>query len=101
VELPEVKTRAIAELGYGTNAKLMMGFRERVWRERHGSNGRTLTDLPFQVTWETSQKHLGGMPVGRLYFAGEHRSLHAQGYMEGRCETGERAAAEILQALGS
>jgi monoamine oxidase len=40
-----------------------------------------------------------GMPVGRLYFAGEHWSLHAQGYMQGGCETGERAAAEILQAL--
>lgn len=179
VELPEVKTRAIAELGYGTNAKLMMGFRERVWRERHGSNGSTLTDLPFQLTWETSRKQPGGegiltnftggrygaglgdgtpaeragrtvsdleqifagveethdpdlavrfhwpthpwtrasyacylpgqwtgmagaegMPVGRLYFAGEHCSLDAQGYMEGGCETGERAAAEILQALG-
>ena len=35
VELPPVKRKAIAELGYGTNAKLMVGFSDRVWRTRH------------------------------------------------------------------
>jgi monoamine oxidase len=38
--------------------------------------------------------------VGRLFFAGEHCSLAAQGFMEGGCETGERAAREILASLG-
>jgi monoamine oxidase len=37
--------------------------------------------------------------VGNLHFAGEHCSLDAQGFMEGGCETGERAAAEVLVAL--
>ena len=37
VELPPAKRKAIAELGYGTNAKLMVGFAERVWRTRHRS----------------------------------------------------------------
>ena len=32
--LPGVKRRAIAELGYGTNAKLIAEFRRRIWRER-------------------------------------------------------------------
>ena len=41
-----------------------------------------------------------GAPVGRLYFAGEHCSREAQGYMEGGCETGEAAAAAILKDLG-
>jgi monoamine oxidase len=41
-----------------------------------------------------------GERVGNLFFAGEHTSLEAQGYMEGGCETGQRAAAEILQDLG-
>ena len=36
----------------------------------------------------------------RLHFAGEHCSLAAQGFMEGGCETGEAAAAEILADLG-
>jgi monoamine oxidase len=38
--------------------------------------------------------------VGRLYFAGEHCSLSAQGFMEGGCETGEAAAAAILREMG-
>lgn len=179
LELPPVKRRAIDELGYGTNAKLMAGFRERVWRTRHGSNGSVFADLPFQTTWETSRLQAGaagiltnftggdhglelgsgtaadqarrlvagldrvfpgageahdaglavrfhwpsapfvrgsyasylpgqwtgiagaeGEPVRRLHFAGEHCSAAAQGFMEGGCETGERAAHEILGELG-
>jgi monoamine oxidase len=177
--LPAVKRRAIAELGYGANSKLMVGVRDRVWRTTHRSNGSTLSDLPCQLTWETSRGQPGragiltnftggrqalslgtgtaaaqaerlaadveriypgftaaraGMrearmhwptfpwargsyagyrtgqwtgiagaeaePVGRLYFAGEHCSRAAQGYMEGGCETGEQAAAAITRALG-
>ena len=59
LELPPAKRRAIAELGYGTNAKLMVGFTERVWRTAHRANGSVATDLPFQLTWETSRKQAG------------------------------------------
>jgi monoamine oxidase len=38
--------------------------------------------------------------VGNLFFAGEHCSLAAQGYMEGGCATGELAAWRIMQDLG-
>ncbi|MGH7717842.1 MAG: flavin monoamine oxidase family protein, partial [Gemmatimonadaceae bacterium] len=179
VDLPPVKRRAIAELGYGTNAKLMIGFSNRVWRTAHRSNGSVLTDLPCQLSWETSRLQPGqhgiltnftggrhgveigegtaaeqaasfvaqlervfpgvsgaragmrevrahwpshpftrgsyasylvgqwtgisgaeGESVGRLHFAGEHCSLEAQGFMEGGCETGQTAAAEILRDLG-
>ncbi|MCU0675376.1 MAG: FAD-dependent oxidoreductase [Myxococcota bacterium] len=55
VELPAPKRRAIAELAYGTNTKLMMGFRERPWRTTHGSNGVVVSDLPFQTSWEGSR----------------------------------------------
>ena len=58
VEMPEEKRRAIRELGYGTNAKLMIGFGERFWRGR-GANGSVLTDLPFQLTWDTSRAQPG------------------------------------------
>lgn len=179
VDLPAVKRRAIAELGYGTNAKLMVGFSSRVWRDRPGSNGSVLTDLPFQLTWETSRLQQGragiltnftggahgvelgqgtaaeqaarlvadlervfpgataaragmkevrfhwptfpwtrgsyasylagqwtafggaeGESVDGLHFAGEHCSRYAQGFIEGGCETGERAAKEIAEARG-
>lgn len=179
LDLPPVKRRAIDELGYGTNAKLMAGFSERVWRTRHRSNGSVFSDLRFQTTWETSRLQAGaagiltnftggdhglelgsgtaadqarrlaaglervfpgaeeahdpglavrfhwpsapfvrgsyasylpgqwtgiagaeGEAVRRLHFAGEHCSAVAQGFMEGGCETGERAAREILHELG-
>lgn len=176
--LPLAKREAIAKLGYGTNSKLMVGFAKKIWREQD-SNGSTLTDLPYQITWETSRLQPGktgiltnfsggrhglevgngttddqvrallpqleriypgitktyagraerflwptfpwsrgsyacyrpgqwtdfggveGEPVGNLFFAGEHCSATAQGFMEGGCETGEKAARDILCALGS
>lgn len=54
VPLSAAKTKAIAELGYGTNAKLMIGFASRPWRAQ-GSNGETFVDLAYQCTWETSR----------------------------------------------
>jgi monoamine oxidase len=53
--------------------------------------------LPGQ--W-TALRGAEGEPAGNLHFAGEHCSLAAQGFMEGGCETGERAAAEVMAALG-
>jgi monoamine oxidase len=181
VELPRVKRRAIAEVGYGTNAKLIVGFRERVWRSRSHSAGFSFSDQGYQQTWESSRTasstgptgamtdftggrhglrlnqgstesriqewlkqaersfpglraardsnpgiraHWPSNPfalgsysayrpgqwtgisgaeaeaVGGLHFAGEHTSSDAQGYMEGGCESGERAAQEILVAMG-
>jgi monoamine oxidase len=178
VPLPQPKRRAIEQLGYGTNSKLITGYRSRIWREVYQSTASVFTDLGFQNTWEATpfaptrnglvteftggkqglaigagtpeqqaQKFLGqfervfpgvrnlrtdksvrafwpgerffkgsyscylvgqwtqmygveGERFGNLYFAGEHTSLENQGYMEGGCETGQRAALEILQDLG-
>lgn len=52
---------------------------------------------PGQVT---TIRGLEKEPVGNLFFAGEHTSLEAQGYMEGGVESGERAAKELLAAFG-
>lgn len=38
--------------------------------------------------------------VGNMWFAGEHCSIGSQGYMNGACETAERAAQSILEDLG-
>jgi monoamine oxidase len=58
VPLPEWKKKAIAELGYGMNAKLMMGFKQRYWREK-GYSGNTFSDEPFQLAWDNSRLQAG------------------------------------------
>jgi monoamine oxidase len=64
------------------------------------------------ISWEDEPWSLGGYayfdpsfdprlrewlarPAGRVLFAGEHTSIHWQGYMNGAIETGMRAAAEV------
>lgn len=53
LNLSPAKKRAIAELQYGTNSKLMIGLTARPWEAR-GSNGAAYSDYPYlQTTWET------------------------------------------------
>src|SRR6476646_11977900 len=48
--LPAWKVQAIQKLGYGNNAKMMLGFKGRPWLP--GSNGSSYSDLPnHQTTW--------------------------------------------------
>ncbi|MGA7614634.1 MAG: NAD(P)/FAD-dependent oxidoreductase, partial [Thermoanaerobaculia bacterium] len=72
VELPPAKEAAIATLGYGTNAKVMVGFERRVWRDEYGSNGSVLTDLAFQLSWETSRKQEGRSGILTNFTGGRH-----------------------------
>ncbi len=52
--LPAWKTSAIRDLGYGTNAKLMVGFTSQPWAA-YGSNGGCYSDLPnVQNVWQTN-----------------------------------------------
>jgi monoamine oxidase len=52
--LPSWKSDAIDLLGYGTNAKMMVGFDSRPWVSL-GSNGEAYSDLlNHQLTWETN-----------------------------------------------
>jgi monoamine oxidase len=177
VELPKVKQAAIKELGYGTNTKLITGYRDRIWRTKYGSNGQVFSDSLVSETWESSRymtdrqgvivnftggelgrklaklqptiagrqfvndlqqifpgveasyldksiisnwidspysrgsyacylvgqwtKFAGaeGERVKNLFFAGEHCSLEAQGYMEGGCGTGAAVAKAILAEI--
>jgi monoamine oxidase len=62
VKLTEAKNKAIHELGYGTNAKLIAGFSRRVWEESE-STGYTFTDLEFQCCWETSRGQPGSHAI--------------------------------------
>jgi monoamine oxidase len=176
VDLPAYKRRAIRELGYGTNAKLMYGLLERPWRAR-GFSGAAYSDEGFQLCWDNSRGQpgpVGGItlfsggapglavgkgsldeqaarlmpgvdavfpgvqnarsgrgarwhwptypftkgsyacyrpgqwtgvrgaeivPVGNLFFAGEHCSLDYQGFMNGGAETGRVAAESVLRRV--
>ena len=52
--LPPWKRLAIDQLGYGDNAKMMVGFEGPYWAEL-GSDGASYSDLAnHQTTWETS-----------------------------------------------
>jgi monoamine oxidase len=54
LNLPGWKTEAINRLGYGDNAKMMVGFTKPYWRDL-GSAGSSYSDLPnHQATWETN-----------------------------------------------
>jgi monoamine oxidase len=39
-------------------------------------------------------------PEGRVHFAGEHTSTYSQGFLNGGVESGQRAAIEVMGALG-
>jgi monoamine oxidase len=181
------KRTAIAELGYGANAKLVVQFSHRFWNGRGAwpgvGDGDVETDLPLQQTWDTTAAQPGtkglltnytgeaqrqfapaapytttrgtasvdgyarrftgqldrvvpgasaaytgvamlSMPLidphllgaysywkpgqytafggyervrqGNVHFAGEHTSVHFQGFMEGGAATGIMAAHEVL-----
>jgi monoamine oxidase len=74
VKLPDTKRKAIHELGYGTNAKLITGFSRRVWEDVH-STGYTFTDLEFQCCWETSRGQPGAHAI-LTNFAGGNLGQH-------------------------
>jgi monoamine oxidase len=176
VELPPLKRTAIAQLGYGTNAKVMVGFKSRPW-QKQGYSGATYSDEAFQLAWDNSFLQRGpaggltlysggkagleagkgtaeqiaakllagieraypgtirerngkvarfhwptypwtkasyacyrpgqwttiagaeGLPVGNLFFAGEHCSYDFQGYMNGAAQSGLDTAKAVMARL--
>ena len=41
-----------------------------------------------------------GIPEGNVHFAGEHTSTYSQGFLNGGVESGQRAAIEVMLAIG-
>ncbi|HKP96921.1 MAG TPA: FAD-dependent oxidoreductase [Fibrobacteria bacterium] len=58
LELPAAKRKAIAELGYGTNSKLFLGFSSRPWRKA-GYGGDFFTDDLIQCGWDHAKVQAG------------------------------------------
>jgi len=70
--LPPAKVAAIRQLRYGTNAKLMIGFSERLWRTRHDAAAASFSDLPYQTSWETTRLQPGRGGVLVNFVGGRH-----------------------------
>lgn len=68
--MSEDKRSLIAELGYGTNAKVMGEFSERVWLTQHDSSGTVTGDADFQQTWDTSIGQAGAAGVLTNFLGG-------------------------------
>lgn len=75
LELSPEKKKSIAELGYGTDSKLMIGFKEKFWRKQNGdlppSCGTMFGDFPTQCFWETSRLQKGSHGIITALFGGE------------------------------
>jgi monoamine oxidase len=95
IELPPAKRRAIEELRYGTNAKLMIGFNERAWHTRHASGGATYSNLPLQTTWETSRMQAGAAGILTNFVGGRHGVEIGTGTPKQQAD----AAAQQLEAI--
>ena len=92
VPLPEVKRRVIEEMTYGSNAKLMIGFDSRPWRELHQSGGAVYTDLPFQCVWETSRLQDGASGVLTNFTGGNQGLAVGEGSSRSQAD-------KVVQAL--
>ncbi|MGH9555707.1 MAG: flavin monoamine oxidase family protein, partial [Terriglobales bacterium] len=78
LKIPDIapwKLRAIRELGYGTNAKVLAGFRDRHWRSQ-GFSGNIFTDETFQSGWDNSALQ-PGIAGGFTFYSGGKLALDA------------------------
>ena len=91
VDLPSLKTKAIQELGYGANAKVLVGFKSRPW-EKLGYSGATYSDEMFQLAWANSFLQPGVAGGLTLYSGGKLAHDVGQG-------TAEEAAARLMRGI--
>ncbi|KAK7882336.1 hypothetical protein WMY93_028510 [Mugilogobius chulae] len=73
-------------------------YEEKNWCEEEYSGGCYATYFPPGIL--TQYGRVLREPFGRLYFAGTETATEWSGYMEGAVEAGERAAREIMCAMG-
>ena len=70
--LPPDKLDVIQNLGYGTNAKLMLQFATRSWRTAQMASGSCFTDVgELQSTWETTRGQTGTQGILTNYLGGD------------------------------
>lgn len=91
VPLPAVKLKAIKELGYGTNAKVLAGFNGRPWKTR-GYRGNTLSDERFQLVWDNAALQPGNSS-GITFYSGGKLGIEAGN------GTAQEALAKLMPGL--
>jgi monoamine oxidase len=100
-ELPldERRAKVIDELArfFGDQARNPIDYAETDWSNEEFSGGCP-TGLFATRTLTTCGEALRA-PVGRIHWAGTETARQCVGYMEGAVESGDRAAAEVLDAL--
>lgn len=73
--LSPLKLKAIHELGYGTNGKVILGTKEKRWRRSAAlparSSGSFYTDLGIQCVWEASRGQPGRQGILINYLGGD------------------------------
>jgi monoamine oxidase len=66
----QVKATAIEQLGMGTNSKLHVQFKDRLWNAL-GSNGETYADTGYQNTWDVTRAQPGASGILVNYTGGK------------------------------
>jgi monoamine oxidase len=91
VELSPLKRKAIAELGYGMNAKVLVGFHDRPWEKKKYS-GAAYSDETYQLAWANSFLQAGTEGGLTLYSGGRLGLESGNG-------TAEEAATRLLAGI--
>ncbi|MEH2321657.1 flavin monoamine oxidase family protein [Nostoc sp.] len=93
VNLPAIKQKAIpsvsfanAELGYGTNAKLITAYQQKLWRTKYNSTAATFTDTGFQNTWEASRYQKSPTGLVTDFTSGKHGLSLGKGSAESQAQ---------------
>ncbi|XP_008583930.1 PREDICTED: amine oxidase [flavin-containing] A [Galeopterus variegatus] len=98
----EIRKRKICELFakvLGSQEALQpVHYEEKNWCEEQYSGGCYTAYFPPGIM--TQFGRVIRQPVGKIYFAGTETATQWSGYMDGAVQAGERAAREVLNALG-
>ncbi len=87
LDLSADKRRAIATLGYGTNAKTMVAFDGRPWSTGYGASGTSYSNLAsHQNTWETNRGNATANGIITDYASGDRGAALRTGRLQSQVD---------------
>lgn len=87
--MPPSKHDAIRNIGMGTNAKLLLETRTRLWRDQ-GRDGDLYGDFPFQTGWDASRLRSGTTGVFTFFLGGHEGESVGRESVESLAASGAR-----------